>query len=129
MINQWPIPGSTVNQPRLLRYAWLVPLIAVLPPFAMGQPVSVPAAAYPDPPQVLFQDLFVAVQTAPVFADSKVFADAVPNAAPEEILAQYHALHPESPRALEHFVDAHFALPAQTAAVLSPPITFLARAY
>ncbi len=121
MINQWPIPGSTVNQLRLLRYTWLVPLIAVLLPFAMGQPISVPAVAYPDPPQVLFQDLFVAVQAAPVFADSKTFADAVPNAAPEEILAQYHALHPESPQALERFVAAHFALPAQTAAVLSPP--------
>jgi alpha,alpha-trehalase len=71
-----------------------------------------PAPAYPDPPQVLFKDLFVAVQSAAIYPDGKVFPDAVPNAAPAEILAQYHALRPDSPAALKRFVDARFSLPA-----------------
>ena len=51
------------------------------------------AAGYPDPPQVLFNDLFVAVQTRAIYSDSKAFADATPNAAPDEILAQYRTQH------------------------------------
>jgi alpha,alpha-trehalase len=46
-------------------------------------------AAHREPPQVLFQELFVAVQTAGIFPDSKTFADAVPKEPPERILAAY----------------------------------------
>jgi alpha,alpha-trehalase len=79
-------------------------------PIATSQPA--PAAAYPDPPQVLFKDLFVAVQSAAIYPDGKTFADATPNAAPAGLLAQYHALRPQSPEALRRFTDAHFTLPA-----------------
>src|SRR5580698_1494452 len=78
-------------------------------------PIASPAASGPgaaDPPQALFKDLFVAVQTAQIYADGKAFPDAVPNEAPEEILRQYHAEGPDSPPALERFVETHFALPA-----------------
>jgi alpha,alpha-trehalase len=75
----------------------------------------------PDPPQVLFQDLFVAVQTAPLFSDGKAFPDAVPDAAPAEILNQYHAERPDSPAALKHFVENNFILPSEAAAAPSPP--------
>jgi len=68
------------------------------------------------PPQVLFQDLFVAVQTAKIFPDQKTFADAVPDSAPADILAAYRAAHPTSPEALRHFVAAHFTLPAEHSA-------------
>ncbi|MGD0503602.1 MAG: alpha,alpha-trehalase TreA [Steroidobacteraceae bacterium] len=68
--------------------------------------------ALPEPPQVLFKDLFVAVQTARIYADGKTFADATPNAAPDEILARFHAERPSSTAALKAFVEAHFALPA-----------------
>jgi len=95
-------------------------LLAMLP-IASTQPGMTQIAGYPDPPQLLFNDLFVAVQTAPLYADSKVFADAVPNAAPYEILAQYHASHPDSPQALKHFVEAHFALPPEVTAASSVP--------
>jgi alpha,alpha-trehalase len=78
-------------------------------------------ATVPDPPQVLFKDLFSAVQTAQIYADGKAFPDAVPTEAPAEILRQYHAERPESPAALEHFVAAHFALPAEFTGVTSPP--------
>ncbi len=66
---------------------------------------------YPDPPQVVFGDLFVAVQDARVFADGKAFADAVPKVAPELILADYHGARPATPEALRAFVEAHFVMP------------------
>jgi alpha,alpha-trehalase len=77
-----------------------------------------PAAEYPDPPQLLFKDLFIAVQSAAIYGDSKEFADAIPKTAPVEILAQYHAQRPDSAPALQRFVDAHFTL---TAAADSAP--------
>ena len=67
------------------------------------------------PPQALFKDLFVAVQTARIFPDQKIFPDAVPDTAPADILAAYHAAHPTSPEALRRFVAAHFTLPAEPA--------------
>src|SRR5579872_3532595 len=53
-----------------------------------------------EPPQVLFGDLFVAVQSAAVFPDGKAFVDATPSEPPARILAEYHAAHPDSPEAL-----------------------------
>ena len=73
-----------------------------------------------DPPQVLFQDLFAAVQTAALYSDGKAFPDAVPGAPPAQILNQYHAEKPDSPDALRHFVESHFTLPSQVAAAPSP---------
>jgi alpha,alpha-trehalase len=87
--------------------------IASTRPFASGAPT--------EPPQVLFKDLFVAVQTAQIYPDSKVFADAVPIAAPAEILKQYHAGQPDSPAALKQFVEAHFTLPSDVTGAPSPP--------
>jgi alpha,alpha-trehalase len=97
----------------------LAALLLALPIAAL--PGTAAAAAYPDPPQVLFKDLFVAVQTEAIFTDSKAFPDATPNIAPGEILAQYHAAQPDSPQALEHFVDTHFSLPVEASAPASPP--------
>ena len=73
----------------------------------------------PESPQSLFKDLFVAVQTAHIYPDGKTFPDAVPKAAPAEILARYHAERPASPEALKAFVEAHFTLPAAVTAPLS----------
>jgi alpha,alpha-trehalase len=78
-------------------------------------------AAFPPPPQRLYKDLFVAVQSAAIYPDGKLFPDAVPNAPPDEILAQYHASHPTSPQALKRFTDTHFALPSPVSAAPSPP--------
>jgi alpha,alpha-trehalase len=74
-----------------------------------------------DPPQVLFRDLFVAVQTAQIYADGKIFPDAIPKAPPADILKQYHAERPDSPAALKAFVEAHFTLPSEATGVSSPP--------
>jgi len=75
----------------------------------------------PDPPQVEFKDLFVAVQMQSVFTDGKAFPDAIPQSAPGTILAQYHKLHPSTPEALKAFVGAHFILPELAASPSSSP--------
>src|ERR1700679_1329878 len=96
----------------------LLPVVALLPVGA-----SLPRSASPaqDPPQVLFKDLFIAVQTAQIYSDGKAFPDAVPNAAPQDILRQYHAARPDSIAALKQFVAAHFALPSEATAAPSAP--------
>jgi alpha,alpha-trehalase len=70
---------------------------------------------YPSPPQELFDGLFVAVESAGIYPDSKLFADAVPKAAPARILAQYRQQRPDSAAALRGFVDARFLLPGEVA--------------
>jgi alpha,alpha-trehalase len=86
---------------------------------ALGAAASDPGAV--DPPQALFKDLFIAVQSAQIYADGKAFPDAVPKETPQQILRQYHAEKPDSPLALERFVEAHFALPTPIDAAPSPP--------
>src|ERR1700745_901825 len=73
----------------------------------------------PQPPQALFGELFVAVQTAALYPDGKTFADAVPREAPEVILAEYRSKRPDSPATLQRFVEAHFALPEEPPPVAS----------
>jgi alpha,alpha-trehalase len=82
------------------------------------------AQQFPDPPQVLFQDLYSAVEMEHVFADSKEFADAVPKSPPAEILELYHSQKPRSPAELKRFVEEHFDLP-QPALDLAAPATAL----
>jgi alpha,alpha-trehalase len=95
-------------------------LVAALAGSAI-QAASTSPGPYLEPPQVLFNDLFVAVQTQAIYPDGKAFADAAPNAPPSDILAQYHAAHPQSREALRAFVEAHFSMPGQAASVPSPP--------
>ena len=49
----------------------------------------------------MFKNLFVAVQSAKLFPDSKTFADAVPKSAPAEILSRFDAAKPVSREALQ----------------------------
>jgi alpha,alpha-trehalase len=76
-----------------------------------------PALAFerPEPPQVLFGDLYADVQLEHIFPDSKDFADATAKSPPPEILTLYHAQKPNSRDGLKRFVVAHFDLPAQAA--------------
>jgi alpha,alpha-trehalase len=83
---------------------------AQAPMKSQSQPAS---AASAQTPQVLFKNLFVAVQSAQLFPDSKTFADAVPKSAPAEILARFDAATPNSREALQAFVAENFVLPAQ----------------
>jgi len=77
------------------------------------------AQAFPPTPQDLFEELFVVVQTSGIFADGKVFVDAVPLSSPATILRQYRVERPDGPAALKSFVEAHFELPT------SPRISML----
>ena len=97
-------------------------LLALLP-VASTQTKIPPAASESPPasPEVLFKDLFAAVQTGAIYTDGKTFADAVPKDAPAKILDQYHTARPGSPQALQSFVTAHFVLPAEAASGKSSP--------
>jgi alpha,alpha-trehalase len=96
-------------------------LLALLPAASTQPKVPPPAGPRLASPQVLFKDLFVAVQTGSLYEDGKTFVDAIPKSAPADILNQYHAARPASAEALERFVAEHFVLPAQAASVPSPP--------
>ena len=89
-------------------------------PAAQGRLRLAPAPPIPQPPQVLFGNLFIAVQSAQLFPDSKTFADAVPNSSPREILARFDAAKPVSREALQAFVAENFQLPAQVSGTELP---------
>jgi alpha,alpha-trehalase len=93
--------------------------LAVLPA-AQGQSQPAATASIPQPPQVLFKNLFIAVQSAQLFPDSKTFADAVPKSAPAQILARFDAAKPVSREALQAFVTENFVLPAQVSGTELP---------
>jgi alpha,alpha-trehalase len=78
------------------------------------------AAPLPQSPQVQFQELFAAVETSGIFADSKTFADAVPLQSPADILTQYRALKPDSPAQLRQFIGSHFTIVAPVATTKAP---------
>jgi alpha,alpha-trehalase len=101
--------------------AALIALVCVLLPLGSARSREPPAAAFPPPPEALFKDLFVAVQSAGIYSDGKTFPDSVPQAAPPKILADYHASRPQSPAALRHFVEQHFSLPAQALTAATAP--------
>jgi alpha,alpha-trehalase len=83
---------------------------------ASAESRPLPAAAgerYPAPPQELLDGLFVAVQSARIYADGKTFADAIPTLAPAQIVAQYHQQRPQTVEALRSFIESRFQLPAE----------------
>ena len=91
---------------------------------APAQPLpSAPPRAFPSPPQELFEGLFSAVQSAGIYPDSKLFPDAVPKAAPTQILMQYRQQRPDSASALRAFVEAHFVLPSEAATIAATSAT------
>lgn len=65
----------------------------------------------PQSPDVLWGDLFVAVQTAAIFPDSKTFVDCTPKSAPEAITEEYLKQKDTPNFDLKAFVFAHFDLP------------------
>ncbi|MGO4331648.1 alpha,alpha-trehalase TreF [Cupriavidus sp. 2TAF22] len=75
-------------------------------------PHRLPGCAHADPltPADRYQELFVAVQMARVFSDSKTFTDAIPRQDPESILTAYRASAGAAGFDLAGFVQAHFTL-------------------
>jgi alpha,alpha-trehalase len=70
------------------------------------------AAKPPEPPSVIFGELFEAVQLAGLFEDSKTFADAIPRREAADILAAYRAQRSRADFDLRAFVEQHFSPPA-----------------
>src|ERR1700722_12671055 len=93
---------------RLRRGVQAVLLLLAVLPAASTLPKEPPAATRLASPEA-------------IYGDGKTFVDAVPRAAPTEILDAYHAARPGTPEALKHFVADHFVLPAQATSVPSPP--------
>ncbi len=67
------------------------------------------------PPSQVFGELFHRVQTERIFPDSKTFADAIPKAAPAEILRRYEESKSSKDFSLADFVAANFTMPAAAA--------------
>lgn len=72
---------------------------------------AVPVGADLYKPDTAFPELFAAVQTQMIFADSKTFVDATPKQNPVEIAALYQAQKNKPDFALKAFVEQHFDLP------------------
>jgi alpha,alpha-trehalase len=105
---------------RIARAAVGLMLALVLAGRASAEAQPLPATRahpYPSPPQELFDGLFVAVQAQGIYADGKLFADAVPKTAPAQILAQYRQERLDSAAALRAFVASTFVLPGEAATV------------
>src|SRR5450432_2783530 len=79
---------------------------------APTHPCRAGATPYPDPPQALFANVFVAIQQASVYADGKLFADAVPKETPATIRSRYRLEQPTTKADLRAFADTYFVLPS-----------------
>lgn len=66
-------------------------------------------------PDVLFGELFTAIQLGSIFPDSKTFVDCIPRTAPAEILHTYMLEYQDPDFDLEGFVHRHFMVPETTA--------------
>jgi alpha,alpha-trehalase len=106
-------------QCRVLRLAASTLLLCAAGLALRAAHADAPRARWPETPQVLYKDLFRAVQTSGIYADSKLFPDALPRARPQEILAQYAAQPPRSTGQLQGFVQERFILPPE--APVPPP--------
>jgi alpha,alpha-trehalase len=82
---------------------------------------SVQLSAQVQSPDVVYAELFSAVQRSGIFKDSKTFVDAIPKKDPKQILADYRRVmsNPAIRFSLQRFIEANFTLPDTTTAVVS----------
>jgi alpha,alpha-trehalase len=73
------------------------------------------SAPPPQPPSLVYGDLYRAVEMAGIFAEQKTFADATPSVPPEEILTAYARERAQPGFHLQAFVGRYFALPSTPA--------------
>ncbi|MEX3954833.1 alpha,alpha-trehalase TreA [Trinickia sp. EG282A] len=73
----------------------------------------------PPPPDVLYGDLFVAVQTAQIFPDQKTFVDSTPNTDPATIVELYESQKNQPGFSLQAFVNQYFTPPPDQS--ITPP--------
>ncbi|MBB5457994.1 alpha,alpha-trehalase TreA [Paraburkholderia sp. Cpub6] len=76
-------------------------------------------ATLPPAPDILYGDLFVAVQTAQIFADQKTFVDATPNGNPAAIVQLYETQKNQPDFSLQKFVSQYFTPPPDQS--ITPP--------
>ncbi|MBC8728622.1 alpha,alpha-trehalase TreA [Paraburkholderia sp. UCT2] len=76
-------------------------------------------ATLPPAPDILYGDLFVAVQTAQIFADQKTFVDATPNGNPAAIVELYETQKNQPDFSLQKFVSQYFTPPPDQS--ITPP--------
>ncbi|MGF6920234.1 alpha,alpha-trehalase TreA [Paraburkholderia sp. 40] len=76
-------------------------------------------ATLPPAPDILYGDLFVAVQTAQIFADQKTFVDATPNGNPAAIVQLYETQKNQPGFSLQKFVSQYFTPPPDQS--ITPP--------
>lgn len=81
-----------------------------------SDPTRATSRTAPEPPSQLYGPLYRDVELAPVFPDSKTFADMVPDRAPRKIVDLYLTQRGVRGFDLHRFVDAHFHLPPRPAA-------------
>jgi alpha,alpha-trehalase len=62
-------------------------------------------------PDILYGELFEAVQLAPVFEDSKTFPDCIPKQSPQKILSAYQQQKNQANFKIADFVEEFFELP------------------
>ncbi|MBP0590909.1 alpha,alpha-trehalase TreF [Paraburkholderia sp. LEh10] len=67
----------------------------------------------PVPPSDLYGELYRDVELAHLYPDSKTFADMVPNAPPQQIVADYAGQRQDVQFDLRRFVEQRFTLPAR----------------
>jgi alpha,alpha-trehalase len=83
-------------------------------------PVLAWSAAAPQPPSLLYAELYRAVEMSGLFADQKTFADAVAPAPPGQILAAYARERTRPDFSLQAFVGHHFVLPRTVSVTRHP---------
>lgn len=81
---------------------------------APSNPHAQPSPVAPVPPSEQYGDLYRDVEMAHLFPDSKTFADMVPNAAPQQIMAAYNSAKQQAGFDLAGFVRQNFTTPART---------------
>ncbi|GBR15172.1 trehalase [Komagataeibacter nataicola NRIC 0616] len=85
----------------------------VPPADALLSDAAAPAALAQDlrPPSIALDGLFQAIGEAHIYTDAKTAADAVPDEAPADLMAQYNLARQRPDFSLKDFVAQHFTLP------------------
>jgi len=111
--------GNTTLQRTMMvsSVAWLAGLAIASSPCQADTQVG---GTLPPPPDKLYGDLFVAVQTAQIYPDQKTFVDATPNAEPITIVRLYEASKDQPGFSLTAFVNQYFTPPPDQS-VTPPP--------
>jgi alpha,alpha-trehalase len=97
--------GSAPRQPGAVTRPPGIATVAHTNPHAQPSPVA------PVPPAESYGDLYRDVELAHLFPDSKTFADMVPSASPQQIVAAYTSSRQQANFSLAAFVRQYFVTP------------------